>query len=119
MVRETLARMGTGGARLFRWRELWAERDTTQRVWLFIARTYRLTDDSITTPFSCISSVTTGSICSTSMTAANWSTSETTSRTCATNIDWVSRELAIDAAAARDKLSELYALPDRTSIHAR
>jgi hypothetical protein len=35
------------------------------------------------------------------------------------NIDWVSRELAIDAAAARDKLSELLALPDRTSIYAR
>jgi hypothetical protein len=38
--------MGTGGARLFRWRELRAERDTTQRVWLFIARTYRLTADA-------------------------------------------------------------------------
>jgi hypothetical protein len=36
---------GAGGARLFRWRELRAERDTTQRVWLFIPRSYRLTAD--------------------------------------------------------------------------
>jgi hypothetical protein len=38
---------GAGGARLFRWRELLAERDTTQRVWLFIPRAYRLTGNPV------------------------------------------------------------------------
>jgi hypothetical protein len=32
-----------GGARLFRWREFRAERDLTQRVWMFIPEAYRLT----------------------------------------------------------------------------
>ena len=35
------------------------------------------------------------------------------------NIDWVARELAIDAGPARDKLTALLALPDRRSIYAR
>jgi len=35
------------------------------------------------------------------------------------NIEWVSKELAIDPARAHDKLTELLALPDRTSIYER
>ena len=35
-----------GGARLFRWREFRAERDLTQRVWMFIPEAYRLTGDA-------------------------------------------------------------------------
>src|SRR5215218_3235616 len=34
------------------------------------------------------------------------------------NIEWVSNELAIDATRAQDKLTDLLALPDRTSIYA-
>jgi hypothetical protein len=37
---------GAGGARLFRWREFRAERDLTQRVWMFIPEAYRLTGDA-------------------------------------------------------------------------
>jgi polysaccharide lyase-like protein len=36
---------GAGGARLFRWRDLRAVRDTVQSVWLYIPRSYRLTGD--------------------------------------------------------------------------
>jgi hypothetical protein len=35
------------------------------------------------------------------------------------NIEWVSEELAIDSAQAHHKLTEVLALPDRTSIYAR
>jgi hypothetical protein len=42
---------GSGGARLFRWRELRAHRDVVVSVWLLIPRRYRLTADPATGRF--------------------------------------------------------------------